>query len=104
MFDALLVEPAELASRILAAGTALRNASLSNSTEHDVENRQDPVTPSTSSTWKTWKSWYVEGGPAVTVAAATKAVRGAAESLYNEIEAEIVLAAARGKRRTKPVG
>ena len=82
-FDALLVHPENLASRILDAATATKpNAYFPN--RAGLEHR--------------WSGWGVEGEGAV-VFAVMRALSTAAGSVYEEMEAELVGISARGDGR-----
>lgn len=81
-FDALLVHPANLTSRILEAVTTAPNDSLPEPV--DLENHSR------------WSGWGVEGDDAVSLAA-MDALVGAADSVYDEMEAELVEDSARGE-------
>lgn len=81
-FDALLVHPANLASRILEAVTTAPNVSLPEPVDLEEHSR--------------WSGWGVEGDDAVSLAAMDALVR-AADSVYDEMEAELVDISARGE-------
>lgn len=78
-FDALLMHPRDVASRIRAAAMATLN----------------PSVPLETNPYKGWGEWRASDDQAI-AATVAEALAGEAESVYDEMEVELANAAARG--------